>query len=115
MPSEIATEIINRIFGDEKSKALDATKDALQGITYDLVQQKKLEFAKTMGFDLGDTAQAAADEVSDSLPTEDETPTDVEVDGRLPEDPPEGETEVEASAEEETPETEEETTDETDQ
>ena len=28
MPSEIASEIINRIFGDEKSKAIDATKDA---------------------------------------------------------------------------------------
>ncbi|ARW57052.1 hypothetical protein [Synechococcus phage S-B64] len=100
MPSEIAAEIINRIFGDEKSKALDATKDALAGITYDLVQQRKLEFAKTMGFDLGDTAQDAADAVSDALP--DNTPD-------------EDETEVEASAEEETPETEEETTDETDQ
>jgi len=100
MPSEIAAEIINRIFGDEKSKALDATKDALAGITYDLVQQRKLEFAKTMGFDLGDTAQDAADAVADALP--DNTPD-------------EDETEVEASAEEETPETEEETTDETDQ
>ena len=104
MPSEIAAEIINRIFGDEKSKALDATKDALAGITYDLVQQRKLEFAKTMGFDLGDTAQDAADAVADALP--DNTPEDPEV---------EDETEVEASAEEETPETEEETTDETDQ
>jgi len=113
MPSEIASEIINRIFGDEKSKAVDAAKDALGGITYDLIQQKKLDFAKTMGFDLGDTAQDAADQVSDSLPDENETPTDVEVDGRLPEDPPE--TEVETSDEEETPETEEETTDETDQ
>ncbi|QBQ75009.1 hypothetical protein RW110999_131 [Cyanophage S-RIM4] len=100
MPSEIAAEIVNRIFGDEKSKALDATKDALAGITYDLVQQRKLEFAKTMGFDLGDTAQDAADAVADALP--DNTPD-------------EDETEVEASAEEETPETEEETTDETDQ
>lgn len=100
MPSVIAAEIINRIFGDEKSKALDATKDALAGITYDLVQQRKLEFAKTMGFDLGDTAQDAADAVADALP--DNTPD-------------EDETEVEASAEEETPETEEETTDETDQ
>ena len=94
MPSEIASEIINRIFGDEKSKAIDATKDALNGITYDLIQQQKLEFAKTMGFDLGDTAQDAADEIADSLP--------------------DGSPEVEASAEEETPETEEETTDETD-
>ena len=101
MPSEIANEIINRIFGDEKSKAIDATKDALSGITYDLVQQRKLEFAKTMGFDLDDTAQDAADEVADALPD------------NTPDDETEFETEVDAS-EEETPETEEETEDETD-
>jgi len=89
MPSDIANEIVDKIFGDEKSKALDAVSDALGARTYELIQQRKLEFAKTMGFDLGDTAQDAADAVADALPD------------NIPD-------------EEETPETEEETTDETD-
>ena len=29
MPSEIAKQIVDRIFGDEKSKAVDLTNDAL--------------------------------------------------------------------------------------
>jgi len=89
MPSEIAKDIVDKIFGDDKAKALDLTNDALSATTYDLVQQQKLQFAKSMGFDLKDTAQDAADEVQDSLPDGQEAPTEVEVDGRKPEDPPE--------------------------
>lgn len=107
MPSDTALDIVNKIFNDEKSKALDATNDALAAQTYELIQQQKLQFAKTMGFDLGDTAQDQADEVSDNLPDNTDSPEEVEVGGRLPEDPPESEFEV--------PETEEEPeTDETD-
>ena len=89
MPTDIAKDIVDRIFGDDKAKALDLTNDALSATTYDLVQQQKLEFAKSMGFDLKDTAQDAADEVQDSLPDGQETPTEVEVVDRKPEDPPE--------------------------
>ena len=64
MPSEIAQSIVNSIFADEKSKAIETTNDALSAATYDAIQAKKLEFAKDWGFDLGDTGQAAADEIA---------------------------------------------------
>ena len=86
MPSEIAQEIVDKIFGDSKQDAMDAVNDALASKTVD-------------------------------LPDGTEAPEDVEVDGRLPEEPPADEVEV-PTAEvetEETPDTEEETTDETDQ
>tara|TARA_Y100000004_G_C8688833_1_gene316571 strand:+ start:65 stop:388 length:324 start_codon:yes stop_codon:yes gene_type:complete len=105
MPSDIANEIVDKIFGDEKSKALDAVNDALGAKTYELIQQRKLEFAKTMGFDLGDTAQDSADEVTDSLPDENASPEDVEIDGRMPHDPPEDELETTTPEEETTDET----------
>ena len=37
MPSEIAKDIVDKIFGDDKAKALDLTNDALSATTYDLV------------------------------------------------------------------------------
>ncbi|WLW37059.1 hypothetical protein [Synechococcus phage S-MS29] len=117
MPSEIAQEIVDKIFGDSKQDAMDAVNDALASKTVDLIQAKKLEFAASMGFNLDDTGQDAADAVADALPDGTEAPEDVEVDGRLPEEPPADEVEV-PTAEvetEETPDTEEETTDETDQ
>ena len=113
MPSEIAKDIVDKIFGDDKAKALDLTNDALSATTYDLVQQQKLQFAKSMGFDLKDTGQDAADEVQDSLPDGQEAPTEVEVDGRKPEDPPEASTNVDTVPEEEPEETIEEPKDET--
>ena len=67
MPSEIANGIVDHIFSDEKSRAVDATNDALAATTYDLIQQKKAEFAARMGFDLDQTAQAAADDLEDKL------------------------------------------------
>ena len=36
MPSEIANTIVNHIFSDEKSKAIDVTNDALNAATYEL-------------------------------------------------------------------------------
>jgi len=102
MPSEIAQQIVDRIFGDDKAGALDAAKDAFSSHTYDFIQQKKLEFAKSMGFDLENTAQEVADELTDELPTGDESPEDVEVDGRMPHDPPE---ELDTTEEEESDET----------
>ena len=92
MPSEIAKQIVQQIFGDDKAKAVDSVNDALSATAYDAVQAKKIEFAKAMGFDLDDTAQSAADEIeaktTDGTDIEPET---VEVDGRKPEDPPQDE------------------------
>jgi len=65
MPSEIAKSIVDNIFADEKSRAIETTNDALSAATYDAIQAKKLEFAKDWGFDLGDTGQEAADEIAD--------------------------------------------------
>lgn len=104
MPSEIAQQIVNQIFGGEKADAVDSINDALAAASYEAIQAQKLEFAKSMGFDLGDTAQDAADEIADALPDGDEYPEDVETEGRMPHDPPESEIETE---------TEEETDDET--
>ena len=109
MPSEIAKQIVQQIFGDDKAAAIDSVNDALASASFDAIQARKLEFAKSMGFELDDTAQDAADQVADSLPDGTEEPETVEVDGRKPEDPPADEVE-QPSAEQET----EEQTDETD-
>ena len=112
MPSEYAKNIVDRIFSDSKQDAIDAVNDALASNTMDLIQAKKLEFAKSMGFDLDQTGQKAADELE--LPDGSEGPVDYEIDGRMPQDPPEDE-EVEIETTEETPETEEDYEDETNQ
>lgn len=88
MPSEIAQTIVNQIFGDDKASAIDSTNDALSAAAYDAIQKQKVEFAKQMGFDLDDTAQASADEVADKVTDGTEGPQDVDVQGRKPEDPP---------------------------
>ena len=121
MPSDAALDIVDKIFGDQKASAIDATNDAISATTYDMIQAKKLEFAKQMGFDLDDTAQASADEVEKSIDgVGDAEVTDVDTSGvRLPEDPPEDEapgtpSSVEASAETDEVNQEEEPEDETD-
>ena len=90
MPSEIANGIVDHIFSDEKSRAIDATNDALAATTYDLIQQKKAEFAARMGFDLDQTAQAAADELEDKLVAEGEEgePKVEPAAQRMPHEPP---------------------------
>ena len=93
MPSDIAKQIVNKIFGDDKASAMDDINDALGAATFDAIQARKLEFAKSMGFDLDDTAQDAADEIADTLPDGTVEPETVEVDGRKPEDPPADEVE----------------------
>ena len=65
MPSEIANTIVNHIFADEKSKAIDATNDALSAAAYDAIQAKKIDFAKEWGFNPDETGQATADEIAD--------------------------------------------------
>ena len=67
MPSEIANTIVNHIFADEKSKAIDVTNDALNAATYDAIQAKKVEFAKEWGFNPDETGQASADEIADKV------------------------------------------------
>lgn len=88
MPSEIAQKIVNQIYNDDKASAIDSINDALGAASFDAIQARKLEFAKSMGFDLDDTGQEAADEVSDSLPDGADGAEDVEVDGRMPHEPP---------------------------
>ena len=111
MPSDIAKQIVQQIFSDDKAAAIDSMNDALGAATYDAIQQQKINFAKQMGFELDDTAQDAADEIAADLATDDAEPETDEVDGRKPEDPPAAEAPAEEQPEE--PETEEET-DETD-
>jgi hypothetical protein len=105
MASENATDIVNKIFADDKADAIDAINNALGASSYELIQQKKLEFAQSWGFNPDDTAQAVADEITDNLPDASDTPTDVEIDGRLPEDPPEASIENDVNPEEPTDET----------
>ena len=103
MPSDIAKQIVQQIFSDDKAAALDSVNQALSNASYDAIQARKLEFAQSMGFELDDTAQDSADEVSAAIP--DNTgiePEEVEVENPA----------TEASAEEqpvETPEEENET------
>jgi hypothetical protein len=78
MPSEIAQQIVQQIFSDDKAAALDSVTNGLGAAAFDVVQKRKLEFAKAMGFDLGDTGQDAADELADKMTddVEQELPTD---------------------------------------
>ena len=88
--------------------------DALAASAYDAIQQQKINFAKSMGFELDDTAQDVADEIADTATDgTDIEPENVDVDGRKPEDPPTDEVE-QPTAELETEEQPEEQTDETD-
>ena len=108
MPSDIAKQIVQQIFSDDKAAAIDSMNDALGAATYDAIQQQKINFAKQMGFELDDTAQDAADEIAADLATDDAEPETVEVDGRKPEDPPADEVEqptAEQEPEEQTDET----------
>ena len=105
MPSDIAKQIVQQIFSDDKAAALDSVNQALSNASYDAIQARKLEFAQSMGFELDDTAQDSADKVSAELPDNTDTePEEVEVE--------EPTAETEASAEqqpEDTPEEENET------
>lgn len=66
MPSDIAKQIVDQIFGDDKSGAIDSVEQGITNNTFDLIQQKRLEFANQWGFDLGDTGQETADEIQDT-------------------------------------------------
>ena len=110
MPTDVANQIVNHIFGDEKAKAVDAVNDALAASAYDAIQAKKLDFAQKWGFDPDQTGQAVADELADKA-TDTGDVTDVDYQGRKPEDPDPNEPveQPPASAEEPTEETEDET------
>ena len=88
MSSDIAKQIVQQVFSDEKAKAIDSINDALASSTYDAIQAQKVQYAKSMGFELDQTAQDSADEIADSLPDGSENAQDVEVDGRMPHEPP---------------------------
>jgi hypothetical protein len=100
--SDIANDIVDQVFAGDKSAAVDTVGTAIQDRAYELIQQKKIEIAQQWGFDLDQTGQGAADEVSDSIPDGSDTPQDVEVDGRMPHDPPAAETELETTEPQET-------------
>ena len=89
MPSDIAKQIVQQVFGDDKASAIDSINDALGASTYDAIQARKVEFAKAMGFELDDTAQDSADEIEKSIDgVGDAEVTDVDTSGvRLPSDP----------------------------
>jgi hypothetical protein len=93
MPSDISKQIVQQIFSGDKASAVDSINDALGAYSFDAIQARKIEFAKSMGFELDDTAQDAADEIAANLATDDTGPETVEVDGRKPEDPPADEVE----------------------
>ena len=110
MPTDVANQIVNHIFGDEKAKAVDAVNDALAASAYDAIQAKKLDFAQKWGFDPDKTGQAVADELADKA-TDTGDVTSVDYEGRKPEDPDPNETveQPTASAEEPTEEPKDET------
>lgn len=86
MPSDIAKQIVQQVYSDEKAAAIDSMNDALAAATFDAIQQQKINFAKQMGFELDDTAQDAADEVAAELPDNTDTePEEVEVEVPAPE------------------------------
>ena len=89
MPSDIAKQIVQQVFGGDKAAAVDSINDALGASTYDAIQARKVEFAKAMGFELDDTAQDSADEIEKSIDgVGDAEVTDVDTSGiRLPSDP----------------------------
>tara|TARA_B100001996_G_scaffold137022_2_gene104249 strand:- start:4040 stop:4405 length:366 start_codon:yes stop_codon:yes gene_type:complete len=109
MASEIATDIVNKIFADDKAAALDQTNTALSAASYDLVQATKADWAQKWGYDPAQTGQAAADELSATLPDGTNQVKDYDPGERQPHEPPEDEApgtpssvEPEASAETET-------------
>ena len=101
--SELAQDIVDKVFAGDKTGTIDAVGAAIQDRAYDLIQQKKIEVAQQWGFELDQTGQAAADVVSASLPDGTDEPQDYEIDGRMPHDPPEDyeEPTVETTPEEE--------------
>ena len=117
MPSDIAKQIVQQVFGDDKAAAVDSINDAIAATTYDAIQARKIDFAKSMGFELDDTAQANADEIEKSIDgVGDAEVTDVDTSGvRLPSDSDPNEVEQPtAEIPTEEPETTEEPKDETD-
>lgn len=90
--SDLAQDIVDKVFAGDKSATVDSVGNAIQDRAYEMIQQKKVEIAKQWGFELDDTAQEVADELADSLPDGSDPPEDVTVDGRMPHDPP-GDTE----------------------
>ena len=108
MTSEIASDIVNKIFADDKAGALDATKDAISAASYDLVQAKKADWAKNWGYDPAQTGQAAADAVSASLPdgtdqAKDYVPSEEEPTVETEPEAPQASAEPEATQDEEQP------------
>lgn len=74
MASDIANDIVNKVFADDKSGAIDAIQQALNAKSYEDIQAKKVEFAQQWGFDPAKTGQDVADELTDQLPDNTDIP-----------------------------------------
>lgn len=71
--SEIAGEIVDQLFSGDKVSVIDTLDRALQNRTYELINQKKIEFAKEWGFELDQTDQEEdSEDVENSLDTSDD-------------------------------------------
>jgi len=103
MPSDISKQIVQQIYSDDKSKAIDSINDALSAHSYDVIQAHKLALAQDLGFELDDTAQDSADEIAASMPDNtdiepeevDTTATEASAE-QQPEDTPEEENETDS-------------------
>lgn len=62
MPSEIAQKIVSQIFGDDKAAAIDSINDGIGAAAFNAVQDRKLEYAKNMGFELNDQEESEEDD-----------------------------------------------------
>ena len=67
MPSEIAKQIVQQVFGDDKAKAMDSVNDALSATAYDAVQARKVEFAKAMGTRADELVSARKEEIANAI------------------------------------------------
>jgi len=73
-PTFSAADIVDAIFDDNRVATLQRATDVMQQKAFDAVQQKKVEFAGEWGFNLDQTAQAVADELTDELPDNTDIP-----------------------------------------
>ena len=73
MPSDIAKQIVQQVYSDEKAAAIDSMNDALASATYDAIQKQKIAFAQQMGFDLDDVEVPAPEATAEEQPEQPET------------------------------------------
>jgi hypothetical protein len=84
--SEFAGQIVDKLFSGDKVSVIDTLDSALQSRTYELINQKKIEFAREWGFELDQTGQEEdSEDPENSLDTSDDE-SDEETTEQEPED-----------------------------